>query len=314
MKKISMFIDSGAHSLYTREIIKMDHTKGYEYYDTDEFYDYVDEYASFVKKNKKYIDVFVNVDVIFNPEKTWEIQTYMEEEHNLRPLPVVHYGSDIKWVFKYMDKGYDYIGIGGLGQEVTSSIYTEWADKLFDAICDTKDRTPMIKTHGFALTAFKLMLRYPWWSVDSTTWLVKSRHGKVCIPAYDQTNKKWRYDIPPLDVGVSNRDPGQDRNSGLHIRTLSPEIKKIINLYLEKKNYVIGRSSFKTKNKDRYELKENERWVKIGDKPFVEVIEEEGLCNSYIMRDELNIIYYLELEKHIKYPRPFIKTGARGLF
>lgn len=160
MNKISLFLDSGAHSLYTKELIKKQHSESYSFYESDDFIKYVDEYAAFIKKYKRYIDVYVNVDVIFNPEKSYDIQRYLEDKHDLKPLPVVHFGSDLKWVEFYIDRGYDYIGLGGLGQEVTRNQYINWADRVFELICDTPKRLPKVKTHGFAMTSLKLMLRY----------------------------------------------------------------------------------------------------------------------------------------------------------
>jgi hypothetical protein len=33
-------------------------------------------------------------------------------------------------------------------------------------------------THGFAVTARKLMLAFPWYSVDSTSWMAPVQYGK----------------------------------------------------------------------------------------------------------------------------------------
>ena len=118
MKKVDLFLDSGAHSLYTKEVMKKEHVEGYSFYESKEFWDYVDNYAQFVRENKSFLSVYVNVDVIFNPELTWKVQKYLETNHELSPLPVIHYGADLKWVKRYMDD-YEYIRFGGLGQEVT---------------------------------------------------------------------------------------------------------------------------------------------------------------------------------------------------
>ena len=50
---------------------------------------------------------------------------------------------------------------------------------------------------------------------------------------------------------------------------------------------------------------------------MIEIIEEIGISNTYQLRDEINIIYFLDLEKNMpSWPRPFIKKlGAqRRLF
>ena len=46
----------------------------------------------------------------------------------------------------------------------------------------------------------------------------------------------------------------------------------------------------------------------------VEIILEEGISNRYQLRDEMNIIYFMDLEKSMpKYPWSFQK-GQNGLF
>jgi len=48
---------------------------------------------------------------------------------------------------------------------------------------------------------------------------------------------------------------------------------------------------------------------------IVEVIIEKGLCNDYMQRDELNIIYFLDLEKSFpKWPWPYKKKQKGLLF
>lgn len=162
----SFFLDSGAHSLYTKWVINPKHARGYDDYKTKKFRKYVDEYAAFIKKYGKGIDFYVNVDAIFEPTITWQVQKYLENEHGLEPIPVVHYGTDLSWLRRYVEGGYKFIGIGGLGQEATRGAYLKWADEVYAYLCDNKDRLPTVKTHGFALTSYGLMVRYPWWSVD----------------------------------------------------------------------------------------------------------------------------------------------------
>lgn len=159
----NFFLDSGAHSLYTIEVINKAHQNGYSYYRSREFWDYVDQYAWFLKANGEGIDHYANVDVIFHPRLSWRVLKYLENEHGLRPVPVLHYGTPMKWVDKHLDAGYKYLGIGGLGQEVSKAAYFHWADVLFDRLCPGPARLPVVKTHGFAMTSYELVIRYPWY-------------------------------------------------------------------------------------------------------------------------------------------------------
>ena len=170
----TLFIDSGAHGLYNEFVIKKKIKRDakenkYAWYGTTEFWDYVDTYAKFIKENKTAIDIFANVDVIFNPEMTWEVQLYMEKKYKIIPLPTIHFGTDLIWLEKYLKRGYEYIALGGLGQEAQQNDYIKWADKAYHLICDPVTHLPKVKVHGFAMTSHRLMSRYPWYSVDSTS-------------------------------------------------------------------------------------------------------------------------------------------------
>jgi hypothetical protein len=305
--KVDLMLDSGAHTLYTQFMIKTGHANGYGWSDTPEFWKYVDDYAEFVKQNKDVLSVYVNVDVIFNPEQSWKVLKHLEKEHGLSPMPVIHHGTDLKWLRRHLDEGYDYIGLGGLGQEVTKAQYFDWADRAFNMICDQPSRMPLVKTHGFAMTSLDLMLRYPWYSVDSTTWVVIGRMGGLYVPR--SRNGKWVYDATPWKVSVSTRSPDR-KEAGVHIDTLPPLVRSAVLDYIHAKGYKLGKSSFQTVSQS-YKLKENERWAekKPTDKTAkraIEIIEEEGLCNRYQLRDEINIIFFQDLEKSLpEWPWPF---------
>ena len=225
-KPYTLFLDSGAHSLYTREVIKKKHQKGYAYYDTKEFWDYVDAYAAFLKKYKSSIDYYVNVDVIFNPEMSWEVLKYMEKKHKLKPVPVIHHGTSLSWVERHLKEGYELLGIGGLGQEVTSSVYTRWGDQVFDLICDNPKRLPCVRAHGFAMTSYPLITRYPWWSVDSTTWVKAASYGSIYVPK--KTKGEFNFKRKPLGAIYMSQESPKSKNLPKHYWSLSPTEKRTI--------------------------------------------------------------------------------------
>lgn len=278
-KRVELFLDSGAFSAWSQ---------GKEIN--------IDEYIQFIKDNKDVIDVYANLDVIGNAEATWKNQTYMESK-GLKPLPVYHYGEDIKWLKKLLTGKYDYISLGGMVPISTGDLI-HWLDDLFkNYLCDDKGM-PIVKVHGFGLTSLRLMLRYNWFSVDSTSWVVTGRMGSIYIPRF--RNGKWIYDEDSWKIVVSNRSPAS-KEAGKHINTMSPNEKKILTSYITEKGYSLGKSEYKTVDYN-YELQENERFTekKPADKKAkreVEVIIERGVSNVYQLRDEMNIIYFLDLEK-----------------
>lgn len=263
-KKVCLFLDSGAFSAHTQGI-KID----------------IDEYAAFIKKNKKYIDHYANLDVIGDAEASLKNQKYLEKL-GLKPIPVFHYGEDISYL-KYYIKNYAYLGIGGT-VSVSRIDRRKWLDMLFSQyLCDQKTGLPKVKIHGFGLSSFSLMLRYPWYSVDSTTWVKAGSVGSIFVPKYKQG--RWIYSEDAHKITVSLKSPSL-KEHGKHYNTLSKEEQKIIRLYLKEKGYKLGKSTFDSEGKEK--------------------ILERGLCNDYIQRDMLNITYFTDLEKMFpKWPWSF---------
>ena len=270
-KKISLFLDSGAFTAFTKNIT-ID----------------IQEYIKFIKEHIQYIDVYVNLDVIGNAEATWENQQIMEKA-GLWPLPVFHsMFEDMKWLKKYIDAGHDYVGIGGIaGTDFNTKQVVKRLDDCFEYMCPGPDHLPIVKVHGFGITSVPLMIRYPWYSVDSTSWVLSGRFGAVYVPK----KKRGRYDFNeiPYKINVSDRSPSV-KDAGKHISTFSEDERRAILSYFKEKGYELGESD------------------KDGE------IITPGLCNEYKLRDEMNIIYFLDLEDALPdWPWKFKLQKSRGL-
>jgi len=296
-RMVDLFLDSGAFSAWTQDT-KID----------------IDDYIAFIKKHEDIIDVYANLDVIGDAKATWRNQRIMEKA-GLNPLPVYHL-SDEKTSKgrKYLDRclEYPYFCLGGMARGFTPKTRMMFLDRCFNVICDTPDRMPKTKVHGFGLTGLKLMLRYPWYSVDSTTWVMSSRMGTILVPRYK--NGGWVYDERSWSVCVSSQSPNT-KEAGKHISTFTPRQRDIIIDYIHSKGYKVGASRFK-KVKQTHTVRQNERWAEKrpadpDQKRKLEIIEEEGVSNRYQLRDELNILYFVDLEKSFrKWPWPFEKGGT----
>ena len=295
--KVDLFLDSGAYSASSQGIT-ID----------------LPEYITFIKQYQDHIEVYANLDVIGDPIGTLKNQRIMEKA-GLKPLPCFHYGEPIKYLIHYLEN-YDYVALGGMVGKRTPDL-AHWLDELFtNYICTEKDGIPRVKIHGFGMTSLMLMLRYPWYSVDSTSWVVASRMGQVLVPRWK--DNAYSYDDLSLKIQVSSRSPAM-KIKGDHISTLNPHLKEYVLSYFKEKGYQLGKSKFKTES-ETYELKDNERWVgskkdaKDG-KRVVEMTIEPGLANDYRLRDELDVIYFLDLEKSLpKWPWAFKgKSAGFGL-
>lgn len=324
-KNTQIMIDSGAPSLYNT-LVRKEKGGGYmgsylqdrkyddfSFVTTKEYKQYLRRYILFIKKYLPYVDYYINLDVINNAEETWNNQLYMESK-GLKPIPVFHFGSDTKWLQMYIDKGYDFIALGGMvpnpKEVLLPALDDMWSKYLID-----KNGMPLVKVHGFAITAPYLFARYPWFSVDSTSWVKYGKYGVVCVPKVK--GGKRMYGEPPLTVTVSNRSPSI-KLEGKHINTFSPAERKFILNYFEKNKQVMGKSEFFEENED-YKLKENERFAsKKGEIPgrrSVEKILEPGLSNDYKLRDQINVKYYLSLEASVpEWPWAFKVEGKRKGF
>jgi len=298
---VDVFLDSGAYSAWTQGIEIN-----------------IQDYIDFIKQHQDIIDIYANLDVIsidgkrgskLTAELTLKNQKIMEEA-GLRPLPVFHIGEPFEYL-EYYIKRYDYIGLGGM-VGVPRNTLILWLDECFDKyICDEKGM-PKVKIHGFGLTSFSLMLRYPWYSCDSTSWVITSRIGSIYVPRFK--NGKWIYDENSWKISVSSRSPNK-KEAGQHIDTLPPKQREIVLQYIHEKGYKLGKSRFEYVDQD-HELAENERWAEKKPKDknakrLVEIIEEVGICNDYRLRDELNIIYFQDLEKTLpEWPWPFKRENV----
>ncbi len=160
------------------------------------------------------------------------MQRYFEQEHGVQPIPVVHAGTPIAYLERYLNVGkYDLIGIGGFSAAISSADYVRWADSIFTLLCPAVNGyLPVVRTHGFAMTSWKILCRYPWWSVDSATWVKLSAYGWLYVPRWNRNG--WRYDRPPMQINISWRSPFvklEDR----HFDNVSDAVKELILRWLK---------------------------------------------------------------------------------
>lgn len=156
--KLDLFLDSGAFTAFTQKVeIK------------------VEDYAKYYHNVYQRFSVCSSLDAIGDPAKSYK---YLKDLESLgcQVQPVYHAREPIEWLCRYIDEGYDYIFIGGMVPETTNWL-RYWLDGLFTNYLCTRDGKPRVKLHGFGLTDQTLMFRYPWYSVDSTSWIFTGMFG-----------------------------------------------------------------------------------------------------------------------------------------
>jgi len=268
-----LFLDSGAFSAWSKGI-EID----------------INEYIQFIKKNARYIEVYSVLDVMGNAEETWRNQKIMERA-GLKPLPCFHYGEDESYLKRYVD-GYKYIALGGM-VPVEKRDLIPWLDRLFrDYICD-KNGAPKVKVHGFGMTIHELLWRYPWFSVDSASWVFVGRNGGIFVPK--KIKGEYNYIERPWVVSISSRSGSLDKIEGKHFNSFNASEQKIITEYLVSKGQVIGKEDDPRPEPTDYVLKKGERWEDTKTKKQVIRVIEDGAGVNYRLRDSLNIGYFMDL-------------------
>lgn len=148
--------------------------------------EYIGFAKEFIRRHSAYVShvYVVNLDVI--PGRQGEIPTTRQvedaakegwanmvemEKAGLTPLHIFHQGEDFKWLDQ-ISKRHRYIGISP-SNDAGLKEKDLWLRSVYSMI---RARN---MTHGFAVTSKRLMAAYPWYSVDSTSWLAPGIYGKT---------------------------------------------------------------------------------------------------------------------------------------
>jgi len=176
-----LFIDSGAFSA---------HTIGSE---VD-----VDAYITYLNSIDEQVEIFAQVDKIPGefrkiktalqcqeaPELSWNNYLYMRSKVNSpdKLLPIFHQNEDFKWLKQILEwrspEGnlIPYIGISPANDKSPKEKQA-WMDSVFQIIRDSSN--PKVKTHAFGMTSLRLLEMYPFYSADSTTWIMVGANGSI---------------------------------------------------------------------------------------------------------------------------------------
>ena len=187
----------------------------------------IDKYCDYIKENHDIIDVASVLDGIGDPQKTYDNQKYMEWK-GTNPLPCFHYGEDPRYLEHYVEN-YPYITLGGMVPISTKQLRF-WLDEIWDKYLTDSSGRPKIKVHGFGMTALPLMERYPWYSVDSSSWVQIANFGNILLPENNEI------------LSISSESP-KAKEHFRHYETLPSEYKDHLQTLVEKQGFSIDRLS-----------------------------------------------------------------------
>jgi len=203
--KVKVFLDSGAFSAYTQKVT----------IDIGAYCDYCARNRDIIRF-PSVLDVIDFDDLSKAIKGTYHNQMEMErrfkaggvcfEETGYGPLPVAHYGEPDEVIQHYVDN-YGYMALGGLVPVSTKQMIL-WLDHIFERIVCDANGYPKVRVHGFGVTSLPVMLRYPWGSVDSSTWVQWSSNGFVLEP------------LSGIQINVSSKSSAR-KIKGQHIDSVS---------------------------------------------------------------------------------------------
>lgn len=201
-KKIALMLDSGAFSAWNQNTT-IDLRK----------------YIEFLREYEKWLFSYVVLDVLpagkesartaeANEEgaRLSDINQQKMKDKGLSPIPVFHQGESFKWLERMLKNGETYIGISSR-KDLPHSRVIPWLDEIWSILAD-RDGRPIVKTHGFGITAMPMILRYPWFTTDSTTWALSAGFGLIYVPVKGADGKP-DYMQHPVRIVTSGREQEQ---------------------------------------------------------------------------------------------------------
>lgn len=156
--KFDILFDSGAFSLWRRGI-SID----------------IKEYCRYLTIHS--IEKYIVLDKIGNHAETMANQKIMEDM-GMNPIPVYHLNSPIENLYEICEK-YSYVCLGGtVGSHI--SVRLKFFTEVFEHF-------PNHKFHGLGLTDARIVNKFPFYSIDSTTWLCAAKTGNIL----DENGKQY---------------------------------------------------------------------------------------------------------------------------
>lgn len=201
-RNFGLFLDSGAYSAFNSGVSIN-----------------LEEYISFCKATHDTWEAVASLDVIGDAGASWENFLRMRDA-GVSCLPVFHYGEPDSFLEQMVNEC-EYIGIGGVAQLGVSDALFDWLDLCFRKYICNPDGTPKVKVHGFAVTSIRAVKRYPWHSVDSTSWAI-GMWGKAPYRQGDRI------------VQLSFSRAYLEDSDGYHFSRLAPAVQEQVREYLAK--------------------------------------------------------------------------------
>jgi hypothetical protein len=226
---VSLMLDSGAYSAWMKKVQIP-----------------IEEYGAFILEHGNDFDLIVNLDVIpgepnqkgIDPkemlasiEKGWENYNTLISMGvpKSKLIHVFHQGEPFEYLIKMMEE-MEYIGISPANDRTTKE-KKNWLDECMKYLLDEQGK-PKVKFHGFGLTSLRLIWRYPWFSIDSTTWVFIGAMGEIIYPKSKQG--KMIYNESAHLIHITEKDNGLELKHNHFLKLSEMEQLKISRYYKDR--------------------------------------------------------------------------------
>lgn len=167
---VKFFVDSGAYSFISN--------LEFQDYTIEQWEKYIESYLRWIEKHRSIVFAFASLDLeyLVGGDKVQEWNEKYFEPFMLRtgiPVCFVYHDNATKLTWEQYCQRYPYVGIswGGLdtqGNDLNYGIQKLKVAEKYGAVA-----------HGMAMTQTALLTKLPFYTVDSTTWLVGLQYGEI---------------------------------------------------------------------------------------------------------------------------------------
>ena len=158
--------------------------------------EYVEKYAKFINDYDIKLFFELDIDKLVGLKEVERLRNKLEALTKKQCIPVWHKSRGLDY-YKKMCKNYDYIAIGGIVvKEITSKEY-----KYFTPLLKIAKKNNC-KVHGLGFTNLKGLIKYHFYSVDSTAWTTGNRFGAI----YKFNGKTLQKYKKPQGMRVKNKE------------------------------------------------------------------------------------------------------------
>lgn len=161
-------------------------------------------YADFVKDHSDVIYQYLTADVLGDPEQTRRNTEFLEREVGRRPIPVYHVQNSLDVLEELISEDHDVIAIGGSvfvsrkeRARIFEEIFTRYGDRA--------------NFHALGLGTTDLLLKYPWFSADASSWLNGRIFGKLISLSGTMPAPRWLTSEEALGYNIRSLASLEDR-------------------------------------------------------------------------------------------------------